>query len=117
MLEPAAGDQRSGLDQRIDDRPVRVADLALVGDDAPALEARRLVGEGAVLVDGVGNAGVDAALLKQPRARRPKLEVLAPMAGRGVDEARARVFRDMVAVEQRDNEAIAMGVEGVGAGH
>ena len=101
--------------QRIDDGFVGVAGFALVGDDALALEARRLIGEGAVLVDRVGNAGVDAALLKQPGARSPELEVLAPMARRGMDEACARVFRDMVAVEQRNDEAVAVRVERMGA--
>ena len=45
MLEPAARDQHAGLDQRLDDGLVGVALLALVGDDALAGEARRLLGE------------------------------------------------------------------------
>ncbi len=65
----------------------------------------------AVLVDRVGNARIDPALLEEPRARGPELEVLAPVAGRGVDEARARVFRHMVAVEQRNDEPVAVGVK------
>ena len=56
MLELSARDERARLDQRVDDGLVGVADFALVGDDALALEAGRLVGEGAVLVDRVGNA-------------------------------------------------------------
>ena len=71
----------------------------------------------AVLVDGVGNPRVDPALLEQPRARGPELEVLAPVAGRGVDEARARVFRHMVAVEQRNDEPVAARMERMGANH
>ena len=105
------------LDQRIDDGSVGVADFALVGDDALAFETGRLVGEGAVLVDRVGNAGVDPALLKQPRARSPELEVLAPVARRGMDEAGARVFRDMVAVEQRNDKPVAVRVKRMGANH
>ena len=91
----------------VDDRCVRVAGLALVGNDALALEARRLVREGAILIDRIGNAGVDPALLEEPGARGPELEVLAPVARRGMDEARARVFRHMVAVEQGNDEAVA----------
>ena len=102
MLEFSARDERARLDQRIDDGPVGVAGFSLVGDDPLAFEAWRLVGEGAVLVDRVGNARVDATLLKQPRARRPNFEVLAPVAGSGMNEAGARVFRHMVAVEQRN---------------
>ena len=101
--------------KRVNDGLVGVAGFAFVVDDALALEAGRLVGEGAVLVDGVGNARIDAALLEQPRARGPKLEVLAPVAGRGMDEARARVFRDMVAVEQGNDEAIAVRMKRMGA--
>ena len=41
VLEPPARDERAGLDQRLDDRLVGVALLALVVDDALALEDRR----------------------------------------------------------------------------
>ena len=61
VLELAARDQRAGRDQRLDDRLVGVALLALVGEHALAVEARRFVGEGAVLVDRVGNARIDVA--------------------------------------------------------
>ena len=61
VREPSARDQRVGCDQRLDDRLVGVALVALVGEDALALEARRLLGESAVLVDRVGDARVDAA--------------------------------------------------------
>ena len=105
------------FDQRVNDGFIGVADFALVGDDALAFEAGRLVGERAVLVDGVGNAGVDPALLEEPGARGPELEVLAPVARRGVDEARARVFRHMVAVEQRNDKPVAARMERMGANH
>ena len=71
----------------------------------------------AVLVDRIGNAGIDPALLEEPRARRPELEILAPVARRGVNEARARVFRHMVAVEQRNDEPVAARMERMGANH
>ena len=97
----------AGLDQRLDHRLVGVALLALVVDDALAVEARRLRGERAVLVDGVGDGGVDAARFERARVGGPDLEVLAAVAGRGVDEAGAGVVGDVIAGEQRHVEIIA----------
>src|SRR6185437_8334183 len=108
MLEFSARDERAGPGQRVDDRLVGVAGFAGVGDDALALEARRLLGEGAVLIDRIGNARFDPALLKEPGVRRPQLEVLAPVAGSGMDEAGSGVFRNVVAVEQGNDEAVAV---------
>ena len=65
VLEAAARDQHVRVDQRLDHRLVGVAFLAFVVDDALAGEARRGLGEGAVLVDGVGDGGVDAARVKR----------------------------------------------------
>ena len=56
VLQPPARDERAGLDERLDDGVVRIALVALVGDDALAFEARRVLGEVAVLVDRVGDA-------------------------------------------------------------
>ena len=44
VLQPAAGHERAGLDQRLDHRLVGVALLALVGDDALPAKPRRLLG-------------------------------------------------------------------------
>ena len=115
VLELAARDQRARRDQRVDDRLVGVAWLALVGEHALAGEARRLVGEGAVLVDGVGDARVDMARREFAPARHPQLEVLAAVAGRGVDEARAGVVGDVIAGEEGDIEVIAAARERVRA--
>ena len=49
------------VDQRLDHRLVGVALLAFVVDDAFAGEAWSGFGEGAVLVDGVGDRRIDAA--------------------------------------------------------
>ena len=62
MLEPPARDQHAGFDQRLDHRFVGIALLALVGEDALAGETRRLLGEAAVGIDGIGNGRIDAAL-------------------------------------------------------
>ena len=97
VLEPAARQQHAGLDQRLDHGLVGVALFALVVDDALSGEARGLIGEGAVLVDGVGDGGGDAARLQLARIRRPDIEVLAAVAGRGMHEAGAGVVGDVVA--------------------
>ena len=108
MLEPAARDQHAGFDQRLDHRLVGVALLALVGEDALAGEARRLLGEAAVGIDGVGNGGVDAARCQLARIRGPDIEVLAAVAGRGVHEAGAGIVGDVIAGKQRHCEIVAV---------
>ena len=65
------------------------------------------LGEGAVLVDGVGDRGVDAARLQRRRVGGPDVEVLAAVTGRGVDETGAGVVGDVVAGEQRHGEIVA----------
>ncbi|CEG09336.1 hypothetical protein BN961_02761 [Afipia felis] len=57
VLETAAREQCTALDQRLDDGIVGVALLALVGEHALAGEAGRLRGQRAVGIDGVGNRG------------------------------------------------------------
>ena len=107
VLEPAARDQHAGVDQRLDDGLVGVALVALVVDDALALEARRILGEAPVAVDGEGDGGVDAARLQLRRVLHPDVEVLAAVAGRGVHEAGAVLVGDVVAGEQRHLEIVA----------
>ena len=107
VLEAAARDQHAGVDQRLDHRLVGVALLALVVDDALAREAGRGLGEGAVLVDGVGDGGVDAARFERGLVFHPDVEVLAAVAGRGVHEAGAGVVGDVLAGEQGHLEFVA----------
>ena len=107
MLEPAARQQHAGLDQRLDHGLVGVALFALVVDDAFAGEARRLIGQRAVLIDGIGDGGVDAARFQFARIRHPDVEVLAAVAGRGVDEAGAGVVGDVIAGQQRHREFVS----------
>ena len=97
MLEPPAREQHAGLDQRLDHRLVGVALLALVGEDALAGEAGRLIGEAAVGVDGVGNGGVDACARKLCARSPSRLEVFAAVPGSGVDETGTGVVGDMIA--------------------
>ena len=80
VLQPAARDQRVGLGQRLDHRLVGVALLALVGEDALAGEARRVIGERAVLVDRIGDRGIDAARV---RARARSRSTRRSPRGRG----------------------------------
>ena len=113
VLEAAARKQRVALDQRVDDRLVGVALLAVVVDDArrTALairaEARRVLGQVAGIVDGEREARVDAALLELGRRVHPGIEVLAAVAGRGVHEAGAGVVGDVVAGEHRHGKFVA----------
>src|SRR6202011_5634456 len=86
---------------------VGVALFTLVVDDALSGEAGRVFGEGSVLVDGIGNRGVDAAAFQLARVRRPDFEVFAAVAGRGVHEAGAGVVGDVIAGQQRDREVVA----------
>ena len=77
MLQATTRDQRVGPDQRIDDRLVGVALVALVVDDTFAFEARRILGEAPLAVDGEGDGGVDAATCSAPvhwpsRCRSPR---------------------------------------------
>jgi hypothetical protein len=96
MLEAAGRDQHPGLFERFDDSLIGVALLALVVDNALAREARRLLGERAVLVDGVGDGGIDPARFQHRAIGGPHVEVFAAMAGRGVHEAGAIRICDVV---------------------
>ena len=99
MLQAPARDQHAGADQSLDHRLVGIALLAFVGEHTLAGKARRLFGEAAVGVDGIGNGGVDAARRKLRCVGSPDIEILAPVAGRGVDEAGAGLFGDVIAGE------------------
>ena len=109
MLEATPRDHHAGRRQRLDHRFVCLALLTLVGDDALARKARRIGGERAVLVDGVGDCRVDApcAHLLRRLHRRPDVKVLAAMPRSGVHEARARIVSDVVTIQQRYVELVA----------
>ncbi len=104
VLVARAGDQRAGLGERRNHREIGVAELALVVDHALALEARRVLGEEAGLVDGEGDGRVDAARFERGALAFPDLEVLGAVTGRGMDEARAGVLGHLLAGEQRHVE-------------
>src|SRR5262245_61411756 len=107
MVQAPARDQRLGLDQRLDDRIVGVPLVALIVDDALALEARRFPGEAPVAVDGEGDRGVDAAPLQLRRVLHPDVKILAAVAWGGMHEARAVLIGDVVTGEEGDPELIA----------
>ena len=60
VLDAAAGDHGAAFGQRGDDALVGVALLAAVVDDAGAVEAGRILGVEAGVVDGIGDRRVDA---------------------------------------------------------
>ena len=95
--------------KRLDHRLVGVALLALVVDDAFAGEAGRVLGEGAVFVDGVGDGRIDAARFADAARIAPvqTSKSFAAVARRGVHEAGAGVVGDVVAGEQRNVEIVA----------
>ena len=68
MFEPAAREQHVAFDQRLDDGLVGIALVALVVDDALAFEARRVICQRPVLVDGVGDGRIDSARFEIVRA-------------------------------------------------
>ena len=117
VLEAAARDQHVGVDQRLDHRLVGVALLALVVDDAFSREAGRGLGEGAVLVDGIGDGGVDAARFQRGLVLHPDVEVLAAVAGRGVHKAGAGVVGNVLAGEKWNNEIVTFATQWVCALH
>ena len=107
VLEAAGSDQHSGLFERLDDGFVGVALFTLVVEDALAGEARRLFGEGAVFIDGIGNRWIDPARFQRRAIGGPHVEVLAAVTRRGVNEAGAGIIGDVVANKQRHVETIA----------
>ncbi len=106
VLQPPARDEGAAGDQRLDHGLIGVALGTLVVKHTPAGEARRIRREEAVGIDGVGNARIDAALAQHAVRRHPDVEVVAAVRGRGVDEARAGVVGDVVAVEEGHTKII-----------
>src|SRR5438105_8218879 len=115
MLQASARDQHVGVDQRPDHSLVGVALLTLVIDDALAGKAWRCLGEGAVLVDGIGNGGIDAALFQLVPIRDPNLEVVPSMPRRSVNKAGAVLLGDVLAGKKGNHKVIASPTERVRA--
>ena len=118
VLHPATGDDVAGLGQSGDDAGIGVALLAVVVDDARTLEAGGVLGVEAGIVHGIGDGGVNVPALQQAGGIHPDAEVVQTMAGRGVNEAGARVIGDVFAIEQGHVEGVAAGkaAQGMGAG-
>ena len=121
MLEPPAGEQHAGFDQGFDHRLVGVAPLAFVGEHVPAGKSRRLFGEAAVGIDGIGYRCIDAELLtiaiRHPDFHldvcyfvpvlRPHVEIFAPMTGRGMYKSRTRIVGNMRSCQKRHRKIVA----------
>ena len=106
VLQPAARDQHAGLRQRLDHgrrwrRPSRPSSVMTCRPSKPGASR----GERAVGIDRVGDRRVDAALLQLAAMLHPDVEVLAAVAGRGVDEAGAGLLGHVLAGQQRHVEA------------
>ena len=100
MLQAATCNQIALVDERLDNGFIGVTLVALLGDDALALKARGFLGVDAVIIDGERDAGVDAALGELAAIRHPDFKILAAMGWGGVDEARARIIGNVIAVEK-----------------
>src|SRR4030088_3244915 len=107
VLETASRQEHAGLDQGFDHGLVGVALLTLVVDDTLANEAGRLIGESAVLIDGVGDGSLDFPPIQPRFVLHPDIEVFATMARRGVHKTSAGIVGDMVAFEKRNDEIIS----------
>ncbi len=68
VLVAGAGDERIGIGERRDHGEIGIAELALVVDDALALEARRVLGEEAGLIDGEGDFRIYLAVASGVRS-------------------------------------------------
>src|SRR5579872_6778641 len=108
VLQPPARQQHAFLDQRRDHGFIGITLLALVVDNALAREAGRVIGEGAVLIDGIWNFGVDSSPIKLSLVLHPDIEVFAAMPGCGVHESRASIVGYVVAFEKRNDKIIAV---------
>ncbi len=82
--------------KRLDHSLVGVALLSLVVDHTFAGEAWGLLGESTILIDSVRDRRIDAARFQHGAVCGPDLEVFAAMTGRGMNEAGAGVFSDMI---------------------
>jgi hypothetical protein len=93
--DAAAGEKTSHLDELVDHRLVGAAGLAVLLDHPLAGEKRQVGPEGRVVED----------VERHPEpVLQPDLEVVVAVAGRGMDEARARVVGDMLAGQERHVE-------------
>ena len=70
--------------------------LSIVCEYALACETRRLIGEAAIGIDGIGNVRIDAASSEFQRARGPHVEVLTAVARSGVHEPCAGIVGDVI---------------------
>jgi hypothetical protein len=107
MLEPAPRHKHARIFQRGDDRFIGIALLTLVGDDALALEPRRILSEEAVGIDSEGDGSRNAKLFNLGFVGCPNVVVVGTMTRSGVDETSADIIRYMIAFQERDLKVIA----------
>src|ERR1700730_5098896 len=88
----------ASFDQGLDDGLVGVAPVALVVDDAAASKSRRFLGEETIVVDGAGNAGVEAFCFERGLVRHPNVEVVSAVARGSMDETGAGLVGDVIPV-------------------
>src|SRR5260370_5490888 len=117
MLQASARQQDAGLEQRTDYGLVGVALFAFVVDNAFSRKTGRMIGEGAVLIDGIWNCGVDFSRVQQRLVFHPDIEVFAAMSRCGVYESRTGIIGYVIPLEKRNDKIIPAPATRVGAGH
>src|SRR5690349_9596754 len=107
VLDAAAGDHGIALGKSGDDAVIGVALLAVIVDDAGALEAGSFGCVGAVIAHDIGDGGVDALFGELAARIHPDFKVVKAVARRGMNETGTSIIGDVFAIEQRDFELVA----------
>ena len=125
VFQAATGEKVVALDQRGDDRLVRIALLASVINDsgsptfAVRAKTRCVIGVKAGIIHRKGNSRGNAHGLDFAGLGSPDFKVIAAMAGRCMDKACTRIIGDMIALEHGNRETVATSKtrEGMGELH
>src|SRR5579864_5892 len=117
MFEPAARDQLTGVDKRLDHCIVRIALVTLLGNDLATFKPRRVFSKAAIIIDRIGNSFSQS--IHQSRSilrtynplypikiRDPYFEVVAAMTRRRMHKAGAGIVGDVIPSKQRNLELI-----------
>ena len=107
VLEFSPCEKIAGFGERLNDRLVGVALIALVVDDAVAGKPWRFLGEETVGVNRIGDAGVDILCEKCAAIRHPNIEVVAAVARRSMNKARACFVANVLAIKKRYGKIVS----------
>jgi len=114
MADRAFGEEIAGGDQFLDDGAIGVAILAVWGEDFLACEQRDFVRIRTICRDHIEGIW---AVREGFAIGEIQMVVVFAMTGRGVNEARAGIGRDMIAGKQRHVEIVALPAQRMRADH